>query len=194
VPTTKKKAKNKPRVASERRRARPKKDSVASLRSPTPVDTGRLKLTIELVPATSWGRSLKRLLPQSDWDRIRRQAYAQYGHRCGIGATQGRLNSHELWDYDDVNHVQKLVGFIALCDLCHFVKHLGFAGILATEGKLNFENVLQHFLKVNECDLETLNMHRKQAAKQWRERSMHKWVVDFGIYANLINQEEGEEK
>jgi 5-methylcytosine-specific restriction endonuclease McrA len=98
------------------------------------------KLTIELVPQTSWFKSMREIVSRSVWDKIRNQAYASSNQACVIcGYTEGRLNCHEIWEYDDQKHIQKLIGFIALCDMCHHVKHIGKARVLADEGKLNYE-------------------------------------------------------
>src|SRR5438132_594011 len=110
-----------------------------------------LKLTIDLVPRTSWYQNLRTAVGRPEWDRIRRQAYADYGHRCGVCGAAGMLNCHELWAYDDTSHVQRSAGFIALCTLCHHVKHIGHAGILASQGKLDFNTIIAHFMHVNAC-------------------------------------------
>ena len=145
-----------------------------------------LQLKIELVPSTSWYDNLRKVLPKSEWDKIRKAAYVNYGHRCGICGTEGRLNCHEIWEYDDKKHIQKLKGFIALCDMCHHVKHIGLAGILASEGKLDYEKVIEHFMKVNNCDRRTFEEHKKRAFDEWRKRSQHEWHVDLGEYEDVI--------
>jgi len=96
------------------------------------------------------------------------------------------LNCHEIWEYDDQNHIQKLASFIALCDLCHYVKHIGLAGILAIKGELDYERVVEHFMKVNGCDRETFEEHRQKAFDQWHERSRYEWNVDLGEYERLV--------
>lgn len=144
-----------------------------------------MELNIELVPKTSWWNNLRKVLPKAEWDRIRRKAYSYYGHRCGICGAHARLNCHEIWSYDDDNHVQKLEGFIALCDMCHHVKHIGLAGILSNEGKLDYEKVIEHFMKVNNCSRETFLEHRKEAFNVWASRSSHDWKIDFGNYKYL---------
>jgi len=145
-----------------------------------------LKLKIELVPSTSWYDNLRKYIHKKDWDRIRKQAYANYGYKCGVCGDEGRLNCHEIWEYDDKKHVQKLVGFIALCDMCHHVKHIGLAGILADEGKLDYKEVVEHFIEVNSCDKNTFMKHREKAFKQWQERSRHEWQVDLGEYSKFV--------
>lgn len=145
-----------------------------------------LKLTIELVPATSWYDNLRKVLPKSEWDKIRKKIYANYDYRCAICGAEGRLNCHEVWEYDDKKHIQKLINFIALCEMCHLVKHIGLAGILSSEGKLDYNKIVKHFIKVNNCDEKTFVEHRKEAFDKWRERSQHEWHVVFGKYKKII--------
>jgi hypothetical protein len=145
-----------------------------------------LKLKIELVPETSWYSNLRKHIDRNDWDKIRHKVYADYGYRCGICGDEVRLNCHEIWEYDDKKHIQKLVGFIALCDLCHHVKHIGLAGILAERGQLNYNEVIEHFTQVNNCTWDTFVKHRKKAFEQWRERSNHQWQIDLGDYKDVI--------
>ena len=76
--------------------------------------------------------------------------------------------------------------------LCHHVKHIGLAGILASQGKLDYEKVVEHFRKVNECDRKTFEEHKKQAFAQWRERSRYEWKVDLGEYKDIVaNKRDG---
>jgi len=68
-------------------------------------------LEIELVPSTVWYSSLYRLLPREVWDNIRNEIIKEYGRKCQIcGETEGVMNLHEIWKYDDVKHIQKLKG------------------------------------------------------------------------------------
>jgi hypothetical protein len=122
-----------------------------------------LELTIELVPSTVWYSSLYRLLPREVWDRIRNEIIENNGRKCQIcGETEGKMNLHEIWEYNDAEHVQKLEGFVLLCAMCHHIKHIGLAGILANEGKLDYDEVIEHFCKVNKC---TKNDFEKQEKK-----------------------------
>ncbi len=141
-----------------------------------------LKLKAELVPRTSWYKNMRSELPSRVWDKIRKDVCAYQGHKCGICKAEGRLNCHEIWEFDDLNHIQKLKGFIALCDLCHHVKHLGHASILAGQGKLDMKKVDEHFMRVNECDLKTFRIHALEAGAQYEERSKHEWRADLGKY------------
>jgi hypothetical protein len=149
-----------------------------------------LKLAAELVPKTAWNQSLAKLLPRSVWNSIRDGVIKENGKRCQIcKETEGIMNLHEIWEYDDVNHVQKLDGFILLCPMCHHVKHIGLAGILANQGKLDYNKVVQHFCVVNGCSEKDFKKHLDEAFETWRERSRHEWKQDFGEYKEFVKNE-----
>ena len=98
----------------------------------------KLKLTIELVPASSWNQNLRSLLKPQMWKNLREEVYKKYNYKCSICNSGGRLHAHEVWEYDDENHIQKFVDLIAICSKCHAIKHIGLAGIQASQGKNNF--------------------------------------------------------
>ncbi len=75
--------------------------------------------------------------------------------------------------------------------MCHHCKHIGLAGILASEGKLDFEQVIEHFIRVNQCLREEYQAHEKAAFDEWRERNRFEWTSDLGTYAHLVAQEAG---
>lgn len=147
-----------------------------------------MRLTSELVPEGVWYANLRKLVPKKEWDRIRKAAYAAQDNRCAICGAEGRLNCHEVWEYDDAKRLQRLTGFVALCTMCHHVKHLGMASILAHQGHLDYEAVVQHFMDVNGCDRKTFEDYRTRVFDQWQERSRHEWSVDFGEYAGLVTE------
>jgi hypothetical protein len=135
-------------------------------------------LTIELVPRSSWCDNVRSQVSRSEWDRLRKLVYAEYQHRCGICKAKGRLAAHEIWEYNDETAQQTLKGMIALCDLCHHIKHLGLAEILASQGKLNLESFISHYCRVNRCSVQDFVEHRESAFEQWIKRSAHPWKVD----------------
>ena len=148
-----------------------------------------MKLKVELVPSTVWFSSLRNLLPRKIWDDIRNEIIKENGRKCQIcGEIEGKMNLHEIWKYDDDRHIQKLEGFILLCGLCHHVKHIGLAGILTKQGKLDYDKVIEHFCKVNNCSEKDFKKHVDRAFEIWRERSKHKWKQDFGKYEEFIKK------
>lgn len=152
-----------------------------------------LKLTIELVPETCWHENLRRIMSRKDWDTVRRNTYAASGHKCDVcGETDSQLNCHEIWQYDDEHYIQTLKGFTTLCTMCHHVKHIAFAGILANQGKLDFDKVVEHFMKVNGCGKEIFKQHAIEANEVWKKRSAHEWQTDLGEHAGLVKDEQGD--
>jgi len=149
-----------------------------------------LKLEIELVPSTVWQKSLYKLLSRKVWNNIRDEIIKKEGRKCQIcGKTDGVMNLHEIWKYDDRKHVQKLEGFILLCRLCHHVKHIGFAGILVSQGKLDYDKVVEHFCKVNKCTEKEFEKHEARAFEIWGKRSRFRWEQDFGSYEGFLNKD-----
>jgi|SRR6476659_627829 len=146
---------------------------------------GAYKLTAELVPEKSWSINLRKQMTKGQWDKLRKKAIADAGEKCAICGAEGPLYCHEVWEYDEANLVQQLAGFTALCNLCHHVKHFGMASTLASEGRLDIERVIAHFMAVNDCDLKAFKRYIVQVGKQWQERSKHEWTVDLGQYAAL---------
>lgn len=145
-----------------------------------------MKLTIELVPSSCWYSNLRNKVEKFIWDGIRKKAYKDAGYKCSVCGADGVLHCHEVWQYDDEKLIQTLLEFIALCDLCHMVKHIGYAGIRAMGGDLDFEVVIRHFMKVNECSREVFDEHERLAWELWDKRSAHKWKCELGEYAKFI--------
>jgi len=150
--------------------------------------TKKLKLEIELIPVPLWGCSLRQKLPINDWLKIKTEIVQIRGKKCEIcGKESEKIHFHETWEYDDVGLIQKLIGFKLLCPMCHHVKHLGHAGSLVKAGKLDYNDVINHFCKVNKCSVEEFKNHKREAFELWGNRSMHKWTqcLDDGILGLL---------
>jgi 5-methylcytosine-specific restriction endonuclease McrA len=126
---------------------------------------------------SQWGFNLRSELRPRDWDRVRKDTYAAAGYRCELCGGVGRkhpVEAHERWSYDDVNHVQTLVGLIALCPSCHMVKHFGLAVKNGNEARAR-----KHLGKVNGWNPEQVEQHLQDSFQTWRERSRHAWALDI---------------
>lgn len=161
-----------------------------------------MKLEIELIPETCFYSNLRKSTIQKNWDIIRKQCYKDANYKCEIcgsdgknqifetrGSIDGSLNCHEIWEYDDVNHIQKLRGFIALCNDCHMIKHIGFAQIQESKGLLDMNALIKHFLKINNVEISDYEKHYTQSWKIQEERSKHVWKTEFGEWSHLIKKE-----
>lgn len=136
-----------------------------------------LKLTIELVPASSFCNNLRSILKKSDWDYLRKKSYAAAKYRCeicnGVGPKHP-VECHEKWEYDDETHVQKLAGLYSLCPKCHQVKHIGLASIM---GKLDLATA--HFMKINGLSRGLADQYISDAFQLHEERSKYSWELDI---------------
>ena len=148
-----------------------------------------MKLEIDLVPSTAWYSNLRNKIPKKEWNKIRKQSYAKSNNGCAICGDDGRLNCHEIWEYDDKKHIQILKGFIALCNDCHMIKHIGFAGIQASKGFFDMDKLIKHFMKVNNVDKKTFDKHHEETFKVWREKSQHEWITDLAQWSSLVRKE-----
>jgi len=141
-------------------------------------ESGRImKLTIELVPKTSWFTNLRSILTTSQWDNIRKDCYKNANYRCEICNGVGKshpVECHEVWSYDDVNHIQKLDGLIALCPSCHQVKHIGLAKI-----KGRYFEAMQHLIDINGISEYEAEELIEEAFAEYSERSRYNWTVDI---------------
>lgn len=142
-----------------------------------------MKLTIELVPSTSWFSNLRSLLSSTEWDKIRKGCYKNANFKCevcgGIG-DKHPVECHETWEYDEVNGIQKLISLIALCPNCHEVKHIGLAGIKGRQ-----KQAIEHFCKVNGCTTQEAEKYVQEAFKIWNKRSEQEWTLDISKLEEL---------
>lgn len=50
----------------------------------------------------------------------------------------------------------------------------------------NRESALEHFMEINQCDLTTGEHHLFEGLEEWIRRSQYEWQVDFGEFADLL--------
>jgi hypothetical protein len=142
-----------------------------------------VKLSIELVPKTCWFSNVRDHVATESWNIIRFAVYKKAGYECEICGDQGPkwpVECHEVWDYNDDTWIQKLIGFQALCPLCHKVKHIGFAGYSG-----NAEPAVKHLMKVNRWAPSETKRYLKEVFEIFWNRSTHDWKLDLGLLDQL---------
>ncbi|HEX7575302.1 MAG TPA: hypothetical protein VF360_02910 [Candidatus Methanoperedens sp.] len=132
-----------------------------------------LILRIEPLPTTSLGKKIKNIVGD-EWDEIRIKCFRATRCKCAICGAEGNyknvffnkrrcygLECHEKWRYDEETQTQIFERFVALCVKCHNVVHFNQEENEFIKGKEwyiprrdNQEEVLKHFKKVNDCDIE----------------------------------------
>ena len=143
-----------------------------------------MKLTIELVPQTCWYSNVRSNVTKKDWDIIRKKCYSNANYKCeicgGVGKTHP-VECHEIWEYDDTNLTQKLIGLISLCPTCHKVKHIGLARINGED-----QICINQLMKVNKWDRTTTLLHIDEAFKLWEFRSQSKWILNIDFLKTYL--------
>ena len=139
-------------------------------------------LEMLLIPRSTWYNNVRSRVSRDKWNAIRVHFKKPSCAYCGC---RHGLHCHEVWKYDDVNHIQRLVGFESVCFLCHAVKHLGLVGIQAQQGYLDYSGLVEHYCVVNECTEENFLADRKEAFRLWEERSKHEWTIDVSYLDSL---------
>jgi len=83
------------------------------------------------------------------------------------------VECHEVWGYNDVTHVQSLVGLIALCPPCHEVKHIGHAGAVG-----NLDRAKARLGVANSWSTADVDTYLEVVWEVWYQRSTHEWTLD----------------
>ena len=142
----------------------------------TPIPPARPKLTAELVPSTCWWSNLRSNMPSEEWAKCKAFVRRRSGDRCELCGGRGPkwpVECHEVWGYDDVTHVQSLVGLIALCPPCHEVKHIGRA-----EAVGNLERATNRLMVANGWTRADVELYLEGVWEVWHQRSSHEWTLD----------------
>jgi hypothetical protein len=150
--------------------------SIAS-EEPGTVGTPKQQLTIELVPETCWYSNVRSEVSKAEWDKLKKITFEKAEHRCEVCNGKGKqwpVECHEIWHYDDINHVQTLQGLIALCPSCHEVKHMGYAN---TQGRGPI--AARHLAKVNGWPEQQTKEYIHEQFQVWLRRSKHQWNLDI---------------
>jgi len=136
-----------------------------------------VKLTIELVPSSSWLNNVRAVLSKKQWDIIKKTVADKAWNVCEICGGVGPkhpVECHEIWHYDNKTQIQKLVGMVALCPACHQVKHFGLAQVMGKR-----EQALKHFMKINKLTEWDAEKEIEHAFKVWKQRSVKEWKLDI---------------
>jgi len=147
-----------------------------------------MKLTIEMVPKSSWNSNLRSILKQKQWDVVRRNCYAEANHLCEVCGRDGTLHCHEKWEYDDKKKIQKLTGLVALCRDCHMCKHFGFALVMHHKGELSIDRVKNHFMDINGVAEDEFRKIVMDEMRLWAERSKEEWKLDIKYLDRYIKK------
>jgi len=141
------------------------------------------KLTIELIPSTAWGKNVRSVVSEKDWQQIRTSIYRRANYRCEVcGSDRTGLQCHEVWEFIDTTngrHIQKLVGLVCLCVPCHQVKHFGRTTSVGREREAR-----KHLARVNSWTPRQVEQHIRESLLLWNARCTVEWELDLSYIQN----------
>lgn len=160
------------------------------------------------LPFHSAGQNLWTIFDRDFWNHIRKQTYANSGHRCAICGGRGpstiakairqpddpppTIEAHEIWDWqvgDEDNQigVQRLTGIMCVCRGCHmlfhsqFARRLGELNGLGEEVSAEIERRRRTLTRLNSTELADAIA---ASTDRLRELSgISKWVIDLSHIA-----------
>lgn len=139
----------------------------------------KLKLRIEPVPVSTWGKSLANRLPKREWDGIRSHEYRRADYKCEVcDNVNETLHCHEKWKFDDKQKIQRFAGFEVCCESCHNVHHFGRSK--ETYNKDYIEKLIRHWCKVNKKRRGDFQAHEQEVFEMNRKRANKYYVVKVG--------------
>ena len=149
-----------------------------------------MKLEIELIPKTSFFKNVRALVSKEEWNFIKNQVYKRADFKCEIckakGQSQGFSHSvecHEIWTYNEETLIQNLEGLIALCPLCHKVKHSGLT--MKTDG---IDLILDHLKLINQMNEKDAYSFLIDAFALWKHRNNFQWKLNTNYINKYLKQ------
>jgi hypothetical protein len=159
---------------------------------------------MELIPEPLWGRNVRNN-PRL-WDKLRFPAYRATNYHCQIcdwasetvleleskfiarfvTTSEHSLEAHEIWEYE-IDHraksgIQRLVGIVALCELCHRVKHWDAPMFPDAEVEMErLKRLKKHCLEVNGWTEADFAEHEAAARAELAYRNTLKWTQDLSL-------------
>lgn len=171
-------------------------ENVEDARDPS----ARHPLGVSMIPLGNWGKNVRAVVARDVWDAMRfyleatkdKPAFMRnldlphpnqnttISCRC-CGAQRDSLELHEVWGFDDNEQIQKLLGFIPICDQCHNVFHFGRASQLGLA-----ECTFEHLRIINRLSKAKATKHVEEAYAIWQERSTKSYTVDMAYLRNFL--------
>jgi hypothetical protein len=153
-----------------------------------PKELPRLKIQPDAIAPSMHFLNVRSAVSTASWIRIKQGFIGKRimkSPACEVCNSTDRLECHEVWEYFHPR-TQKLTGLRLLCHDCHMVAHIGYA-FHTGEG----DDILQHFMDVNDIDEATARRYIKQAqqrAKQLDTYSLITGSKQYYLDLTFLNQ------
>jgi hypothetical protein len=145
------------------------------------------RLTIDLIPRATWGMNVRTLAPKL-WPPLRKKAIHANGARCAScrNAPHKAFQVHEVWEFDYLEGVQRLIAFEVLCERCHAVKHAGRT-VATREDGVRF--ILRELVECNSWTINDAKEHLQLAFSIWHAKNLIDWLVDISYAYDYLKEE-----
>lgn len=142
-----------------------------------------------MVPSSSWYANVRSLVSTANWKKIRLECFKEHGRVCifcNKTGYKGRIDCHEIWDYDDANGTQALKDIIPLCPSCHSVCHIGRTTLMG-----GYDKAMTHFVKVRGITMAAALSELKAAYALFDTRSKKSWTLVLPESIQALVKREG---
>ena len=150
--------------------------------------TGRPRLPISLIPITALENARTVLTPEQ-WDQVRSLCYSRAGHKCeacgtsypsGASTGAGGWEAHEMWEFVDVERIQRLDRVLCLCQRCHAVTHFSFTRTCSGSDAVAAA-ALTHLAAMNGWTVAEAALYVRRELAICKSRSQRTWRLDLSI-------------
>ena len=140
-------------------------------------------VTPKALPSSTHYYNLRKVLPRSKWDKLRKLTYERANFTCELcNSKPKRLEAHEMWYFDFKNKIQYLQRMIALCYKCHSLQHTMLLKLQHDKGFRNADYVVSHFNKIAKQKVTFTQFFAIGNAVQ---QELEKFVWDVVVYKEL---------
>jgi hypothetical protein len=142
---------------------------------PKRFQTRPLRLAVDLLPRSLWGRSLAKTLAWHAWRALRDDTLMAYAGRCAFCGASPAGHVHERWEYRTRTRTATVAELFLVCVDCHACIHWGRSQKVCRAQEL--DRLIAHFCTVNQCDTPRFNIHLQSAASAFYARDEIAWTV-----------------
>ncbi|MFC0417729.1 hypothetical protein ACFFHH_20175 [Cytobacillus solani] len=154
-------------------------------------DFSNFKLTIDWKPSAYHGHTVRKALTSTLWKKIRNEVLRIHNNTCSICGLQikeeeqtRKLQVHEIEEYSQDELLVFLKDLKLVCYKCHSFQHFGRTSSVVNREEMN--ELIQHFMKVNNCTLEDYKAFGRYVSKKKFE-DFNKKIIEKRLNGNKDN-------
>lgn len=141
-------------------------------------------LTVDLIPVSAWGQSVRSILSKYHWQRLSRGVRKRADRRCeacGVPSQDEKfadLSCHECWEWIESSGLQRLAWLMSLCRDCDAMTHIGY---YRTHHGGEDSVPIAHLASIRGWSIPMARAHVVEAENLWTNRSERDWSMNLVI-------------